>query len=171
MRKEKTPRSEEHALSSSTPTAEEEARWGEDFVRTARRYRFPQSIWGNLAVQQWIRLLLQAEKLQQDLHHASVRVEGYWISPSDEEVHADVLRKLGGEYEPNPQGGFRPADALDAQKSYALAEVLVRCVVAMLRDGINGEHSFRDYIKGKANVALPDYGLCVVEREEAGDVF
>jgi hypothetical protein len=164
MFNEDTTSPEEDTLRIYRPPPEEVARWGEDFIRTASRYRFPRAIWGNPAVEQCIRLLLQAEKLQGDLRQASVRVEGYWISPADEEVRADALRK-SGEYQ--PRRGFRPANALDAETSYALAEALMRCVVAMLQDGINGDRYFRDYIEGKANAALRGYGLCVVTREEA----
>ncbi len=71
---------------------------------------------------------------------------------------ADVKRH---EVRSEEEQGFRPAHALTIVESYAIAEVLMRCVVAMLHDGVNGHKFSRDYIHGKANAALGGYGLRV----------
>lgn len=142
-------------------TPEEAAKWDTEYIVAAGLYQFPRETWGNPAVEEFIRLLVTAERLQQELSVVAVRREGkYWISPSHDEVYADAAKKRH-EVRSQEEQGFRPAHALTIEKSYALAEVLMRCVVAMLHDGVNGDTFSRDYLHGKANAALSGYGLRV----------
>lgn len=142
-------------------TPKEAVQWDTEYIIAATSFHFPRDTWGNSAVTECIRLLVTAERLQQELSTVAVRREGkYWISPSHDEVYkdADVKRH---EVHSEEEQGFRPAHALTIVRSYALAEVLMRCVVAMLHDGVNGDTFSRDYLQGKANAALRAYGLRV----------
>ncbi len=150
-------------------TPEQAKKWNSDYIGTAGR--FPRELWDNPAVEECIWFLVTADKLQLDLSVAEVRREGkYWVSPSDNEVFADQVAK---EKEPESQDTseerFRPANADIAVTSYGVAEVLMRCVCAILEDGISGQKTGKDYIKEKANVALGYYGLRVVTEHEVID--
>ena len=86
----------------------------------------------------------------------------------DNEVYAD-LRKKREEGDTQSVQGFRPANARTAQGSYPVAEELMRCVVAILQEGISGK-SQKDYIQSKAKDALRGYGLGVVTGNSDQDV-
>jgi hypothetical protein len=89
---------------------------------------------------------------------------------SDEEIFRDHPSLIKKAHYALTHGGRLPAPLLNPTISerYRCVELLLRCAIEVLEQGLNGEGIPTGYLKAKLGRAASYYGLEIVDNEKAG---
>jgi hypothetical protein len=143
----------------------------------AKQWGIPKKYWQRASVRDHVRFCQQLRQLQQEIasradkHHpdcGGFHHHDFWMS--DEEIFRDQPSLIKKAHYALTQGGGFPAPLLNPTISerYRCVELLLRCAIEVLEQGLNGEGIHTGYLKAKLGRAASYYGLAVVDREKAG---
>ena len=131
----------------------------------AKYWGIPKKYWQRASVRDHVRFCLQIGKLQHEISNRSI---GHHPD-RDEEIfgeHPSLLKKArfvlthGGKLPP-------PPPQLTITERYRCVELLLRCALEVLEQGLNGQPLYTGYLKSKLGRAVSYYGLDVVDSEHA----
>ncbi len=143
----------------------------------AKHWGIPKKYRQRPAVRDHVRFCYQLRQLQQEIdmrsssHHPDCsRPHHHDTWMSDEELFRDnpsLWQKM--KYALLHKGRL-PAPLLKPKLTdrYRCVELLLRCAIEVLEQGLNGEEIHKGYLKSKLGRAVSFYGLDVVDQEQAG---
>jgi hypothetical protein len=142
----------------------------------AKEWGIPKKYWHRASVRAHVRFCHQLRKLQHEINSRSIKHHpdctcsyhhDFWMS--DEEIlrdHPSLIKKVRYVL---THGGQLPPPLLKPTitERYRCVELLLRCAIEVLEQGLNGEAIYTGYIKSKLGRAASYYGLDVVDSEHA----
>jgi hypothetical protein len=142
----------------------------------AKEWGIPKKYWHRAAVRDHVRFCLQLGQLQHETANRSItdhrecqvaHHHDFWLN--DEEIsreHDSLIKKARLAL---IRGGHLPAPPLHLTMAerYRCVELLLRCALEVLEQGLNGEPLYTGYLKSKLGRAASYYGLDVVDSEPA----
>jgi hypothetical protein len=141
-----------------------------------KQWGIPKKYWHRAAVRDHVRFCQQARHLQHEISNRSLKDHhacqvshhhDFWLN--DEEIsreHDSLINKArlalirGGHLPPPPLH-------LTMTERYRCVELLLRCAMEVLEQGLNGEPIYTGYFKSKLGRAASYYGFDVVDIEPA----
>jgi hypothetical protein len=142
----------------------------------AKDWGIPKKYWHRAAVRDHVRFCHQLRKLQHEIesrsrkHHPDCggsHHHDFWMS--EEEIfrdHPSLIEKA--RYALTHNGRLPPPLLKPAiSERYRCVELLLRCAIEVLEQGLNGEQIHTGYLKSKLGRAASYYGLDVVDSEQA----
>jgi hypothetical protein len=138
----------------------------------AKDWGIPKKYWHRAAVRDHVRFCLQVGQLQHEIANRSLKDQracpvshhhDFWLN--DEEIsreHDSLIKKARLAL---IRGGHLPAPPLHLTitERYRCVELLLRCAIEVLEQGLNGEAMYTGYFKSKLGRAAEYYGLDVVD--------
>jgi hypothetical protein len=133
----------------------------------AKEWGIPKKYWRRAAVRDHVRFCHQLRKLQHEIANRSINDHDFWMS--DEEIFRDNPSLLKKARYALTHDGRLPPPLLKPTitERYRCVELLLRCAIEVLEQGLNGEAFYTGYIKSKLGRAVSYYGLDVVDDEHA----
>jgi hypothetical protein len=142
----------------------------------AKDWGIPKKYWRRAAVRDHVRFYLQLGQLQHEIANRAIKDHrdcqishhhDFWLN--DEEIsreHDSLIKKV---HLALIRGGHVPAPPLHLTmvERYRCVELLLRCALEALAQGLNGEPMYTGYFKAKLGRAAEYYGLDVVASEPA----
>ena len=155
---------------------DEEKRFDRMVEMYAKEWGIPKKYWHRAAVRDHVRFCLQVGQLQHEIanraldHRRDCQVthhHGFWLN--DEEIareHDSLFKKA--QYALIRRGHVPPPPLhLTMTERYFCVELLLRCALEVLEQGLNGDPMYTGYFKSKLGRAAEYYGLDVVDMEKS----
>ena len=155
---------------------DEEKRFDRMVEVHAKHWRIPKKYWHRAAVRDHVRFYLQVGQLQHEIANRSIKDHrdcqvahhhDFWLT--DEEIareHDSLFKKA--QYALIRRGHLPPPPLhLTMTGRYRCAELLLRCALEVLEQGLNGDPMYTGYFKSKLGRAAEYYGLDVVDMEKS----
>jgi hypothetical protein len=142
----------------------------------AKQWGIPKKYWHRAAVRDHVRFCLQARQLQHEISNRSLKDQracqvshrhDFWLN--DEEISREHDSLINKARLALVRGGHLPAPPLHLTMTqrYRCVELLLRCAIEVLEQGLNGEPIYTGYFKSKLGRAASYYGLDVVDSKPA----
>jgi len=155
---------------------DEEKRFDRMVEIYAKDSGIPKKYWHRAAVRDHVRFCLQLRKLQHEIANRSIKDHrdcqvshhhDFWLN--DEEIsreHDSLIKKARLAL---IRRGHLPAPPLHLTiaERYCCVELLLRCAIEVLEQGLNGDPMYTGYFKSKLGRAAEYYGLDVVDSEQS----